>query len=364
MAPAARWLVVAAVTVLVAVAPVAVQHWPVSDAQVDPWALARSVASSDDVGWSGEVRSVGSLDVPIGDGDFGGLSRLVGGSTDLRVWWRAQDDWRLDRLRTTGESDTVRSGGLTVRWDYEESLARFSAWSSVRLPSDVDVLPSTLASRLFSGVRRAEVTSLPTARVAGRAAAGVRLTPADERSSIARVDVWAEPRTGLPLRVAVYDDAGARPVLTSEVTRVDVAMPSAVRTRFHLGTGRGIRQGATLDDAAAANAYAPFLLPDSVAGLARRGQAQSRGAVGLYGRGPTALIALPLRDTIARQLGRQILRSSRAVEAGSRITLDVGPISVLLVQTPKVNFLLTGTVTPETLVTASQDLVRDVVRTR
>ncbi len=51
--------------------------------------------------------------------------------------------------------------------------------------------------------------------------------------------------------------------------------------------------GSTLDDVAQANAFAPFLLPMKVIGLARRGDLAALGAVGVYGRGPTALLALP-----------------------------------------------------------------------
>jgi hypothetical protein len=364
MVPAARWLVVAAVAVLVVAVPAAARVWPASRPHVDAWSLAKRIDVSDRVPFSGEVRSVGALDLPLGAGGFGGLSRLVGGSTDLRVWWRGQQDWRIDRMRTTGETDTLRDGGLSVRWDYEEGTARFTAWSSIRLPDDVDVVPANLASRLFDGVRRSEVSALPARRIAGHSAAGVRLSPGDDRSSISRVDVWADARTGLPLRVDVYDGVRDRPVLTSSLTSLDLGMPPASSTRFTLGSGLDFVQGTTFDEAAAANAFAPFTLPERIAGLARRGEEVAQGAVGVYGRGTTALVAIPMRDSIAGSLAKQIGRSAAATHDGDDVGLEVGPVSVLLVQSPKANFLLTGTVTPETLSTASSDLLRGVVRTR
>ena len=41
---------------------------------------------------------------------FVGLAQLLGEDNDLRVWWRAADDWRIDRIRSTGETDLFRRG--------------------------------------------------------------------------------------------------------------------------------------------------------------------------------------------------------------------------------------------------------------
>jgi hypothetical protein len=85
--------------------------------------------------------------------------------------------------------------------------------------------------------------------------------------------------------------------------------------------------------------------------------------VGVYGRGPTAVLAIPVRRQTAAGLHEQLAKSRDARKAGRTISLEVGPISVLLVRGFRANFLLTGTVSPETLRQAAIDLVRNVRRT-
>ena len=139
--------------------------------------------------------------------------------------------------------------------------------------------------------------------------------------------------------------------------------PTQTQVGFRFSSGLHVSRGVVLDEAAGANVFAPFVLPDSVADLPRRGRPEEFGAVGIYGRGPTAVLAVPLRDTTAHELRDQIARSRSAVRAGRDISLRIGPISVLLVDGYRANFLLAGTVTPDTLVQVGLDLARDVRRT-
>ena len=208
-----------------------------SDAATGASRLARGIGL-DGHRLAGEVRTQGSLDVPLDSSSFGGIARLLGEHSDLRVWWRDADTWRIDRLRTTGESDIARNGGLSVRWSYEEGRARFAAYSPIRLPDDNDIVPPALAARLLDGARGDELSRLPARRVAGRSAAGLRLVPANPASTIARVDVWADESSGLPLRVEVYgEDDTAHPTLTSEITRLDLGDPTNSEVGFRLSPG-------------------------------------------------------------------------------------------------------------------------------
>jgi hypothetical protein len=364
MVPATRWLTVAAVAIVLVALPLVTQALPARQFELSATALAERIRGSDQ-GWSGEVRSLGSLQVPLGGSTFGGVARLLGEQTHLRVWWRGPTSWRVDRLRTTGETDSVRDGDLTAGWNYERNEVRFTPYSPVRLPDDVDVVPLSLARRLLAGARPSELTRLPARRVAGRSAPGLRLVPSDGRTTIERVDLWADEATGLPLRVEVYAaPAGRIPVLSTEVVTLRLDRPTLKQTRFEFSRGIRYSRGQALDAAAGANAFAPFQLPSVIADLPRRGRAEDLGAVGVYGRGPTAVLAIPLRDSIARGLRDQLRRSTTSREAGDSIAMEVGPLSVLLERRRSGNFLLMGTVTPATLETASEDLVAGVVRTR
>lgn len=363
MRPIVRWLIVAVVAVALASAPPLVRAIPADESGIGATALAERIRDAHDLGWSGEVVSQGALDVPLDTSDFGGVARLLGESTELRVFRRTATNWRVDRLRVSGESGLLRDEGLVVRWTYEGHRVHFTPYSSVRLPNDADVVPVELAHRLLAGAERQELSRLPSRRIAGHSAAGLRLEPADKRSTISRVDVWAQTRTGLPLRVEVYGDGQDVPILSTRVTSLDLSRPSPEIADFTVTQGLDFSRGVALDDAAGANAFAPYLPPDRVADLPRRGDALNFGAVGIYGRGPTAILAIPLRDYVARGLREQLRKSTSSRDLGDRIALEVGPISVLLARLAGGNFLITGTVTPETLADAMEDLRVGVRRT-
>ncbi len=365
MTSATRWLAVVALALVIVSVPVVLRHLPAEESTISAVALAKKSRGTADLGWSGEVRSQGALEVPLSGSTFGGVARLLGEQSDLRVWWRDAEHWRVDRTRTSGESDQTRDGASMLRWTYESNRATFTPYSPVRLPTDTDVVPVALASRLLAGARPSELSRLDSRRVAGRSAAGLRLVPSDDRSTIARVDVWADQSSSLPLRVDVYaEGAPERPVLSTELVTLDLDAPTGATLETDLARGVDVRRSAALDEAAGANAFAPFVPPASIADLPRRGQPESFGAVGVYGRGPTAVLAVPLRESVARGLQKQLSGSPQANIAGNSTSLEIGPLSVLLTRRQQGNFLLTGTVSPETLGQAAIDLASGVRRTR
>jgi outer membrane lipoprotein-sorting protein len=350
-----RWLLVVVVAALVTT-PLALGHLrPAQATSLSATELLAMVHRSAGAGWSGEVHTQGALQVPVSD-SFSGVTRLLGDETTLRVWWRDSKHWRVDRTRASGESDLVRNGDATSTWSYESEKVTFTPYSTIRLPDESDVLPSTLAARLLSGAQPRELARIRDRRVAGIASAGLRLVPADPRSTIARVDVWVDEKSGLPTQVEVYADGRRQPVLSTEVTALHVGTPAASTVAFHVAAGVRVEHRRALDEAAGANAFAPFQPPAVVAGLPRRGSGADLGAVGIYGRGPTALIAFPLRTEIAIDLRKQLLRSKKTHETDAGVGIEAGPLSVLLTRGVHAAYLLTGTVTPETLVAAAADL--------
>lgn len=359
MTPALRWLVVALVAIAVAAPAAVVGLRPVQASTLSATALLHQVQRARSLPWSGEVQTLGTLQVPKSD-SFGGVARLLGEKNTLRVWWRDSRHWRVDRTRASGEADLVREDQSTIRWTFEKQAATVSPYSSIRLPDESDVLPPTLAQRLLAGARAAELSRLPDRRVAGHASAGLRLVPEDTRSTISRVDVWADQKTGLPTQVEVYD--GHRlAVLTSTVTALDLDRPRASTTRFAFPAGIKVSHSYALDDAAGANAFAPFAVPDTLAGLTRRGATMDLGAVGVYGRGPTAILAIPLRSRTSDELRAQLRRSKSTTDSEAGTALSVGPLSILLTYRARGTYLVTGTVTPQTLVQAGNGLRDGVV---
>ncbi|MGI3785812.1 MAG: hypothetical protein ACRYG2_34125 [Janthinobacterium lividum] len=352
-----RWLVVALAAVLLVSVPVIVQQRPVGRVVAPSLAdLVSRVQASGSVGWSGRAESRGALQLPSSD-SFATLGELLGQQVDLRAWWRGPRTWRVDRIRSTGETDTFRDGGGQVRWIFESRRATFSPVSSIHLPDAVDVLPATLGRDLLQGARPDEVSAIAPVRVAGADAAGLSLKPADVSTTIDHVDLWADPATGVPLRVDLYGRGSTRPALTTAFTDITLAAPDPAAVRFSAPEGVTLAYEESTDVAAAANALQQLDLPATVAGLSTR-DGQAPGAVGVYGRGPTTMIVFPLRGSVARPLRDQLSRNGAATETGGGTLAVVGPIGVLVTRVAGRGggYLLAGTVTPETLTAAATQL--------
>ena len=120
------------------------------------------------------------------------------------------DAWRADELTPTGEHGVYRVGPSEFLWDFEANqltrvLGIAARPAAPRRPTCCR--PTSLGgSSALAGTTRS--AALPSRRIAGRDAAGLRVTPTDPQTTVGRVDIWADPTTALPLRVEV---AGARP---------------------------------------------------------------------------------------------------------------------------------------------------------
>lgn len=346
---------VVATAVLVGM-PLAIRVRPASASDLTAGQLAERVRGSRGVAWSGLVQSFGGLQVPD-NASFASLAQLLGEDNQLRAWWRAPDDWRVDRIRSTGETDLFRQRGYLTRWVFESETAVVSPVSKIHLPDASDLLPPTLARSMLRGARTDELARLPAARLAGVDAPGLRITPDDPATTVGHVDLWADPETGLPLRVELFGVGDRRPVLTTAVVELDRRPPAAATTNFIPPERVDLSYEDSVDVAAAANAAAPDDLPSSLAGLASRA-GEDPGAVGIYGRGPTTLIVLPLRGQVAGPLRRQLQLSATARETDVGTLAPVGPIGLLVtLGRGRGGFLLAGTVNALTLQRAATELL-------
>jgi outer membrane lipoprotein-sorting protein len=353
----ARWLVVLVAAAAFIATPLLIGSRPAALSDISASELAGQIRRSADVGWSGFVETSGTLQLPDNE-SFATLAQLLGENTQLRVWWRNAGDWRIDRIRSTGETDLFRQGGGIVRWVFESETATYSPVSKIRLPDASDLLPPIFARSLLQGVRESELTRLPARRFANIDAPGLRLTPNDEATTVGHVDIWADPASGLPLEVELYGVGDKRPVLTTTLRQFRLGAPPATATKFSLAEGVRVVYEQSVDVAAAANAFAPYDMPAFLAGLGSR-DGEDPGAVGIYGRGPTTLIALPLRGQVAGPLRRQLEDRGNAQITDVGTLTPVGPVELLI--TPFRGrggaFLLAGTVTSETLQQAAAELL-------
>lgn len=363
MTTARRWLVVALAVALLASLPFALRALPVADSGASAGGLLAKVQESSSVAYSGYVESTGSLQLPVSD-QFTDIADLLGGRTTMRVWWRAPDDWRVDKIDATGEHDLFRDAGGTTIWDYEANRATRTRNPQIRLPQSSDLLPPELARRLLDGAPPSQVGRIEPRSIAGVDAAGLRLTPGDQQSSIERVDVWVEAASGLPLSVEVYGQGDSRPAVSTRFIEVSLATPADEQTRLVVAPGAEVGYEDVLDIADAANQFAPFRAPRALAGLSRRDAGPGLGAVGVYGRGAAVLVQIPLWYPAARPLRDQLAVTPAAVVGKRATRLGVGPLNLLLTAEAfeSTSFLVVGTVTPATLSRAAGQLERDLLR--
>lgn len=362
MTPVRRWSVVVAGIAGLLAAPWVVRALPVDDPGTSAADLLAQVRKAQGHPYSGYVESRGTLQLPVTDG-FTDVGSLLGERTRMRVWWRADDRWRVDRLLTTGEVDLVHDARGTTRWRYAQDDVQRSPDPDIRLPRTSDLLPPEVAGLLLDDVDAADAERIGARRVAGVDAPGLRLSPGAEQSSIDHVDLWADPASGVPLRVAVVARGERTPAFTSEFGEFSAATPSTRAVTFRAPPGAEVSFDEVLDIADAADQYAPFLPPATVAGLRKRPQAD--GAVGIYGTGMTRLLAVPLRDGDAAPVREQLglTPGARVVRAGTVAAL--GPLGVMLTagRGGRPVWLVAGTVTADTLVRAARDLATGTVVT-
>ncbi|HEX4473416.1 MAG TPA: hypothetical protein VH085_15715 [Nocardioides sp.] len=352
MKAAHRWGVAGVATLLAVLTPYAGRLHRVHDPDVATAALVAEVRASAKTPFSGTVEVRGNIGLPIAD-HFSDLVDLFGGDTRLRVWWRSDQEWRVDRLLDTGEIDLYHLGRTTTEWDYERNEARTSGDPEIRLPRDSDLLPPDVARRALDGQPGDAVTHLPARRIAGVDAAGLRVAITDPQSTIRHVDLWVDPDTGVTLSAAVYGDS-SQPAVTTTFTTYSGAAPSASVTRFRPAPGVHRFSDPVVDIADAADQFAPVRTPASVAGLQR-----SAGiSAAVYGEGLTRLLVVPLPFREADELAAQLDRSGDRTAHGQRL-LRVGPLGVMLTHASGrlgIHWLVGGTVTDAALLDAAHDL--------
>jgi hypothetical protein len=351
-----RWAVVAVAVAALVALPTAIGALPARSSDLTATELLAKVKASGSVPHSGYAESVGGLALPL-TADFTALTSLFGDRTRIRSWWRGDQDWRIDTVQTTGEAGTYRDAGGIWTWDYEQDTIVRTSEPTVRLPRVSDAEPAALARRLLSEARAADVSTLPSRRVANRDAAGLRLRPSDPGTTIDRVDVWVDEATGLGLRVEVYGEDTPRPVLETSFLDFSAATPAPSTTRFTPAEPGNVRGETNPDLAAAINVFAPVIPPATLAGLAGRPGIIGLGSVGTYGSGLTLLVAVPLPGRISRPLRDQLTKTPGATRTAQGVRIAVGPLSLLLTDArDRRSWLLTGTVTAGTLDIAAAQL--------
>lgn len=359
MTAARRWLVVGLSTLLLVSIPVLLRALPVSGGGADAADLLEQVQQSTSKPYSGYAESTGGLALPV-TGQFTELSDLLGDLTTMRVWWRSPTSYRVDTVTPAGESDLYLDETTTFTWDYERARVTVQPDGPVRFPRAADLLPTELGQRLLSEARPDEVSLIAPQRIAGRSAPGLRLTPADTRSTIDRVDVWVDPDSGLPLQVSMYSAGTSRAAVSTRFLDFASGRPAAATTRFSVPPGVTLDLSAPNSDLeSVASRFSQTDPPPTLAGMPRRDRAEGLGPIGTYGRGTAVLVAVRLSGRIVGPLREQLSVVPGALVDEAGVAVTIGPIGLSVA--PQNGFrrggwVVAGTVDLETLKAAGAEL--------
>jgi hypothetical protein len=348
-----RWAIVVAGVLILAALPWAVSKLPAAGSGATATDLLGRVQRSSSVSYSGYAESVGSLALPATD-QFNAITNLLGARTQMRVWWSSSAEWRVDTVGLSGETDLHQSGGQTWTWNYEANRATLDDSrypQDVRLPRSDDLIPPNLARRLLSQATPDEVRRLPSVRVGGHDAAGLQVRPNEPESTIDRIDVWVLATSGLPVRVAVYGKGSRTAVVSTSFLQLNTGQPRSSDIDFTPPLSARVEDSNGLDLLGFIDLLGNAQPPATLAGLTRNAANPGLGAVGVYGRGVTLLIAIPLPARIAYPLQDQLEKAAGAVSSAGGVAIGVGVLNLLLGQ-PEPGagaWLVTGTVTADTL---------------
>jgi hypothetical protein len=350
-----RWLAVAALVALLTALPPLISALPAPKIDMSPVRLFRSIRRSASVAYQGLAESNARLGLPNLEA-AGRVASILGQKTRLRAWYRGPYAWRVDELAPVGEHGTYGDNGGIWVWDSGRRTAtRVNGFPEVRFPRAADLLPPELARRLANGVRPSEIAGLPAQRVAGIDAAGLRITPSTPNTTVAWVDIWADPSSGLPLRVEVGARGTAGVVVSSGFLEVAETVPRPSVLVFRPPHDAFVSRIVAPDFAQMVATYSPFVLPDVVGA---RQRTTSLRAAGVYGRGfgTIAVLALPAQFSPVTHDELAKLRRVRGPwEQGHLVRTPL--LNGLVVEARRVVYMLAGAVTPGTLVRAARGLV-------
>lgn len=357
-----RWAVVAVVAALLVGVPAAIAARP-GDARADPEQLRDLVAASADRPWTGYAEARAALGLPR-IAQLADVTTLLSGVTRMRGWYAAPDRSRVDVLSAVGERDRYTTPRGQAVWDYGAELLTIVARDpQVRLPRPEDLLPPELARRLLAGTTAADpATELPSRRVAGVDAAGVRVTVADPGTTVGALDVWADPATGLPVAVEVRAKGVSDPLITTAFGELTQGPPDPAALEPRRGPGAGVTRSPTSDLFGVLGRGDGSSLPASLAGRERVRPERGFPALGRYGTTLGQLIAVPLPPDLAGTLLAGIDRAGAGrtltVEGqGSALETPLLTLAVVRSEDGAQAWVLAGLVPPAAIDSGATDLL-------
>lgn len=330
---ARRWTLVAVIAGVVCALPAVLGSLPAGGTEPPAGQLRQLIAGSADQPYVGYARTSGELGLPSLP-DLADVTSLLSGTTDIRVWYRSPWQNRVDVIDTVGERDVYTTPDGTYTWDYAANLlTEIVGTEPVRLPRAGDLVPPELARRVLDLDTTDPVVSLPARRIAGIDAAGLRLRPTDPATTVGQVDMWADPVSGLPLRVEVTARGATQPTLTSQFIDVTRGDPGDDALNPPVAGAGGVSEASAPDALGAIRQLGQPRLPGRLAGYAQQPQLAGLPGVARYGTGLSSFVVLALPANIGASA-----MDTATKGGGSQVTVTRG--RAVLIQIPMLTVLL------------------------
>jgi hypothetical protein len=186
--------------------------------------------------------------------------------------------------------------------------------------------------------------------------------PVDSASTISAVEIWADPRTGLPVEVEVFGQGEIAPVLVSRFLDVKLTPPAAATLRPQPGPGIDLSTTSLPDASGVLNGFGPPL-PGQLGQIIRVANPSGLSDVAAYGAGFSRFAVVPL----PARVGNAALSAASGVGAtvtlanGTAVVVQTPLIAMLLARAPTGQvYLLTGAVTASHLESAAASLLESL----
>ena len=245
-----RWIpaaVVPAVIVAAAVAVPTVANADPSLPELSPQQLLELIADSGGTVYSGTVEQSSDLGLPDvsalgqssgGDSATSALELLTGSHT-ANVFVGGPTTQRVQVLDGFAERDAIRNGDSLWLYDSSEKEAVHVTAEMPVEDAPVGVAPTTAvtpaeaAQKLLGAIEpTTTVEVVDTARVAGRAAYELRLTPDDPHTLVGSVVLSVDAETGLPLGASVTAKGQSDPAFSVRFSKISFDSPDASLFEF------------------------------------------------------------------------------------------------------------------------------------
>ncbi len=379
--PALRWLVPAAAAVVVigggAAAGTIVASADPSLPERSAAQLLVDVQNAKVDGFSGTVVQTADLGLPSLPGVTSGagsadIMNLVAGSNTARVWYAGEDKARLALMGTLGETDVIRNGSDVWLWRSADSSATHfklpadkagqagTGRKPTTLPSGVPSTPQEAADAALAAIDpTTAVTTTGAAKVAGRDAYELVLTPRDTASLVGQVRLAIDAEKHIPLGVDVYAKNANDPAVRVAFQQVSFEVPDAEQFTFNPPPGTKVTESGKAD---VAGEREKALTPEADTPEAKKAREQAAEGTKVVGEGWTSVLVAKMptgADAKADKTGGDVAGQLDAVVGtlpkvsgtwGSGRLLTSALFSALITDDGRV---LVGAVSPEKLYEAA-----------